>query len=44
MPYSVSIGFIANLNHPDDIDMVYYVVAHEMGHQGSAHRWVGADM
>jgi aminopeptidase N len=44
MPYSEAIGFIANLNHPDDIDMVYYVVAHEMGHQWWAHQVVGADM
>ncbi|MGA2981444.1 MAG: M1 family aminopeptidase [Terriglobales bacterium] len=44
MPYSESIGFIANLNHPDDIDMVYYVVAHETGHQWWAHQVVGADM
>ena len=39
-----SIGFIANLNHPDDIDMVFYVVAHEMGHQWWAHQVVGANM
>jgi len=44
MPYSESIGFIANLNHPDDIDMVYYVVVHEMGHQWWAHQVVGANM
>jgi len=44
MPYSESIGFIANLNHPDDIDMVYYVVGHEMGHQWWAHQVIGADM
>jgi ABC-2 type transport system permease protein len=44
MPYSESVGFIANLNHPDDIDMVYYVVAHEMGHQWWAHQVIGADM
>jgi ABC-type transport system involved in multi-copper enzyme maturation permease subunit len=44
MPYSESIGFIANLNHPDDIDMVYYVVAHEMGHQWWAHQVIAADM
>ena len=41
MPYSESIGFIANLNHPDDIDMVFYVVAHEMGHQWWAHQVMG---
>jgi len=44
MPYSESIGFIANINKPDDIDMVFYVVAHEMGHQWWAHQVVGADM
>jgi ABC-2 type transport system permease protein len=44
MPYSESIGFIANLNNPDDIDMVFYVVAHEMGHQWWAHQVVGANM
>jgi ABC-2 type transport system permease protein len=44
MPYSESIGFIANLDKPDDIDMVYYVVAHEMGHQWWAHQVIGANM
>ena len=44
MPYSESIGFIANLEHPDDIDMVFYVVAHEMAHQWWAHQVIGANM
>jgi hypothetical protein len=44
MPYSESIGFIANLEKPDDIDMVTYVVAHEMAHQWWAHQVVGARM
>ncbi|HET9184037.1 MAG TPA: M1 family aminopeptidase [Candidatus Angelobacter sp.] len=44
MPYSESIGFIANINKPDDIDMVFYVVAHEMAHQWWAHQVVGANM
>ncbi len=44
MPYSESIGFIANLKNPDDIDMVFYVVAHEMAHQWWAHQVVGANM
>jgi ABC-type transport system involved in multi-copper enzyme maturation permease subunit len=44
MPYSEGIGFIADLKDPDDIDMVYYVVAHEMGHQLWAHQVIGADM
>ncbi|MGA3187854.1 MAG: M1 family aminopeptidase [Bryobacteraceae bacterium] len=44
MPYSEGIGFIANLSKPDDIDMVFYVVAHEMGHQWWAHQVIGANM
>jgi ABC-2 type transport system permease protein len=44
MPYSESIGFIASIEKPDDIDMVYYVVAHEMAHQWWAHQVVGANM
>ena len=44
MPYSESIGFIANLEHPDDIDKVFYVVAHEMGHQWWAYQVIGANM
>jgi aminopeptidase N len=44
MPYSEAIGFIANLEDPEDIDMVTYVVAHEMGHQWWAHQVVGPEM
>lgn len=44
MPYSESIGFIASIEKPDDIDMVFYVVAHEMAHQWWAHQVVGANM
>ncbi|MBY0504392.1 MAG: hypothetical protein K2X03_10800 [Bryobacteraceae bacterium] len=44
MPYSESIGFIANLTDPEDIDKVYYVVAHEMAHQWWAHQVIGANM
>jgi len=45
MPYSESIGFIENYQaEKDDIDMVYYVVAHEMGHQYWAHQASGANM
>jgi ABC-2 type transport system permease protein len=42
MPYSESIGFIANLEDPEDIDFVFYVVAHEMAHQWWAHQVIGA--
>ncbi len=44
MPYSESIGFIASIQKPDDIDMVFYVVAHEMAHQWWGHQEVGANM
>jgi ABC-2 type transport system permease protein len=44
MPYSEGVGFIANLKGNDAIDMVYYVVAHEMAHQWWAHQVVGANM
>ncbi|OIN61019.1 M1 family aminopeptidase [Arsenicibacter rosenii] len=44
MPYSEGIGFISKIDPEKDIDMVYYVVAHEMGHQWWAHQVVGADM
>jgi ABC-2 type transport system permease protein len=44
MPYSEAIGFIASIQKPDDIDMVFYVVAHEMAHQWWAHQVIGANM
>lgn len=44
MPYSEGIGFIADIKDVDDIDMVYYVVAHEMAHQWWAHQVIGANM
>ena len=44
MPYSEGIGFIADIKEDDDIDMVYYVVAHEMAHQWWAHQVIGANM
>lgn len=46
MPYSEGIGFITDLREvkAQDIDMVYYVVAHEMGHQYWAHQICGANM
>ncbi|MCC7245641.1 MAG: hypothetical protein IT269_08190 [Saprospiraceae bacterium] len=45
MPYSEKIGFIEDFKaEKDDIDMVFYVVAHEMGHQYWAHQECGAAM
>jgi aminopeptidase N len=42
IPFSESIGFIADLRDPDDIDYVFYVTAHEMAHQWWGHQVVGA--
>jgi ABC-2 type transport system permease protein len=44
MPYSEAIGFITDLTAKEDIDMVFYVVAHELGHQWWAHQVIGAAM
>jgi ABC-type transport system involved in multi-copper enzyme maturation permease subunit len=44
MPYSESIGFIEDIRDEDDIDAVFYVVAHEMAHQWWAHQVTGANM
>lgn len=45
MPYSEGIGFIAQIEEEEeDIDMVFYVVAHEMAHQWWAHQVIGANM
>ena len=44
IPFSESIGFIADLRDPDDLDYVTDITAHEMAHQWWAHRVIGADM
>ena len=44
MPYSEGVGFIADLSDKQDIDKVFYVVAHEMAHQWWAHQVIGANM
>ncbi len=44
IPFSESIGFIADLRDPSKIDYVYYVTAHETAHQWWAHRVIGANM
>ncbi|WP_424683090.1 ABC transporter permease/M1 family aminopeptidase [Frateuria sp. YIM B11624] len=44
IPYSESLGFIADLRDPSKIDYVYYVTAHEVAHQWWAHQVIGAHM
>jgi hypothetical protein len=44
MPYSEAVGFIAHIEKPDDVDLVFDVVAHEMAHQWWAHQVAPADV
>ncbi|MEX0181890.1 MULTISPECIES: ABC transporter permease/M1 family aminopeptidase [unclassified Stenotrophomonas] len=44
IPYSESIGFIADLRDPDKVDYVFYVTAHEVAHQWWAHQVIGANV
>ncbi len=44
IPYSESIGFIADLRDEDAIDYVFYVTAHEIAHQWWAHQVISADV
>ena len=45
VPYSESIGFILRTGSGDgDLDMPYYVTAHEVGHQWWAHQVIGANV
>jgi len=44
IPYSESIGFIADLDDPERIDYVFYVTAHEVAHQWWAHQVIGGDV
>lgn len=45
MPYSEGVGFIQDFKDPDkDIDMMFYVAAHEIGHQYWGHQECAALM
>jgi ABC-2 type transport system permease protein len=44
IPYSESIGFIADNRDPARIDYVWYVTAHEVAHQWWAHQVIGANV
>jgi hypothetical protein len=43
IPYSESVGFIADLRDRSKLDYVYYVTAHEVAHQWWAHQVIGAN-
>ena len=44
VPFSESIGFVADLSDERDLDYVFYVTAHELAHQWWGHQVVGARM
>jgi ABC-2 type transport system permease protein len=44
IPFSESIGFIANLRDPEAIDFPFYVTAHEVAHQWWAHQVIGGNV
>lgn len=44
IPYSESVGFIAELGDQDAIDYVFYITAHEVAHQWWAHQVIGANV
>jgi ABC-2 type transport system permease protein len=45
IPFSESIGFIADLRDPEkSIDYVFYVTAHEVAHQWWAHQVIGGNV
>lgn len=43
VPYSETIGFIADNRDPNEIDYVSYVTAHEFAHQYWAHQLISSD-
>jgi aminopeptidase N len=42
VPFSEGIGFIERLKSPDDIDLLYFVNAHELAHQWWGHQLIGS--
>jgi hypothetical protein len=41
IPFAESIGFIMRLAKPTDVDLSYFVTAHELGHQWWGHQLIG---
>jgi ABC-2 type transport system permease protein len=44
IPFSESIGFIADLRDKEAIDYVFYITAHEIAHQWWAHQVIGGNV
>ncbi len=43
VPFSEGIGFIERLKKSDDIDLLYFVNAHELAHQWWGHQLIGSE-
>ena len=43
IPYSESVGFITNVED-SDVDLPFYITAHELGHQWWAHQVIGGNV
>jgi len=44
VPYSEGIGFIGRMLHKEDVDLTYFVTAHELSHQWWGHQLIGAQV
>jgi hypothetical protein len=44
VPYSEGIGFIGRMKKKDDVDLTYFVTAHELAHQWWAHQLIGGQV
>lgn len=44
VPYSEGIGFIGRVVKKNDIDITYFVTAHELGHQWWGHQLIGGNV
>ncbi|HEX8944453.1 MAG TPA: ABC transporter permease [Gemmatimonadaceae bacterium] len=44
VPFSEAIGFITRMVKPTDVDLTYFVTAHELGHQWWGHQLIGGQV
>ena len=44
VPFSEAIGFIGRMVKPTDVDLTYFVTAHELGHQWWGHQLIGGQV
>lgn len=44
VPFSETLGFIQRRRDPEDVDLAFFVTAHELGHQWWGHQLIGANV